>query len=105
MNNIISIFIVLILFLICLTISILQLSCKGPLLNNAYLFASKKERENMNKKPHYRQTGIVFLFLSAIFLCLLINIIFKIKILGYIRWCLILCTILYALVSSIKLYK
>ena len=85
MNNIISIFIVLILFLICLTISILQLSCKGPLLNNAYLFVSKKERENMNKKPHYRQTGIVFLFLSAIFLCLLINIIFKIKILGYIR--------------------
>lgn len=105
MNNIIPIFIVLILFLICLTISFLQLSCKGPLLNNAYLFASKKERENMNKKPHYRQTGIVFLFLSAIFLCFFIDIIFKIKIFDYIRLCLILFTILYALVFSIKLYK
>ena len=41
MNNIISIFIVLILFLICLTISILQLSWKGPLLNNAFLLLQR----------------------------------------------------------------
>lgn len=105
MNNIITIFIVLILFLICLTISVLQLSCKGPLLNNAYLFASKKERENMNKKPHYKQTGIVFIFLSAIFFCFFINIMFKIKIFDYFMWFLIVCTVLYSVVSSIKLYK
>ena len=28
---------------------------KGFLLNNAYLFASKEEREEMDKKSHYRQ--------------------------------------------------
>ena len=27
---------------------------KGVLFNNAYIYASKQEREKMNKKPHYR---------------------------------------------------
>ena len=33
----------------CLVISCLQLHEKGVLLNNAYLFASKQERETMDK--------------------------------------------------------
>lgn len=41
---------------------------KGFLLNNAYLYASKTERERMNKTPYYRQSGVVFLFIGAIFL-------------------------------------
>ena len=28
---------------------------KGFLFNNAYIYASKEEREKMNKKPHYHQ--------------------------------------------------
>ncbi|EFF68226.1 hypothetical protein BUTYVIB_01494 [Eshraghiella crossota DSM 2876] len=30
------------------------------MFNNAYIFASKQERETMNKKPHYKQSGICF---------------------------------------------
>jgi len=41
---------------------------KGFLFNNAYLYASEKERETMNKKPHYRQSAIVFLLLGFVFL-------------------------------------
>ena len=41
---------------------------KGFLINNAYIYASKPERERMDKKPHYHQTAIVFLLLGIIFL-------------------------------------
>ena len=41
---------------------------KGFLLNNAYLYASKQERESMDKKPYYRQSAIVFLLIGLIFL-------------------------------------
>jgi hypothetical protein len=41
---------------------------KGFLFNNAYIYASKQEREKMNKKPHYRQSAIVFLLIGLIFL-------------------------------------
>ena len=41
---------------------------RGFLLNNAYLYASKEERNTMNKKPYYRLSAIVFCFLSAVFI-------------------------------------
>ena len=34
---------------------------KGVLFNTAYIFASKKEREKMNKAPYYRLSAKVFL--------------------------------------------
>lgn len=37
---------------------------KGVLLNNAWLYASKEERERMDKTPYYRQTGVVFLLIG-----------------------------------------
>ena len=41
---------------------------KGFLFNNAFIYASKQERETMDKKPHYRQSAIVFLLIGIIFL-------------------------------------
>lgn len=38
---------------------------KGFLFNNAYIYASKQERERMNKKPYYRQSAVVFLLLGV----------------------------------------
>lgn len=37
---------------------------KGFLFNNAYLYASKEERATMDKKPHYRQSAVVFLMIG-----------------------------------------
>lgn len=42
-------------------ISIRSFREKGFLFNNAYLYASRQERRTMDKKPHYRQSAIVFL--------------------------------------------
>ena len=41
---------------------------KGFLLNNQYLYASKEEREHMDKRPYYRQSAICFLMCSIMFL-------------------------------------
>ena len=52
-----------------LFLSIMSFMEKGKLMNNAYIYASKEEREKMNKKPYYIQTGIVFiLFTKDIFI-------------------------------------
>lgn len=56
-----------VLALVSCIISILQFREKGFLFNNAYIWASKQERETMDKKPHYRQSGIVFALITAIF--------------------------------------
>ncbi len=89
----------------CLVISCLQLHEKGVLLNNAYLFASKQERETMDKKPHYKQSGVVFLFLGIIFLIEAINVILQIEWLFYCVIVIALVTILYAIISSVTIEK
>ena len=43
---------------------------KGFLFNNAYIYASKKERETMDKKPYYRQSAVVFLLLAGSFIAI-----------------------------------
>ena len=49
----------------CMVLGIRQLLEKGYLLNNAWIYASKEEREKMNKRPYYRQSGICFLMIGA----------------------------------------
>ena len=98
---IIIVIIVILLAIGCCIISIFQFKEKGFLLNNAYLYASKQEREHMNKTPHYRQSGIVFAFLSGFFFSLAAELITKIQLFGIIKWILIGAVIIYAIVSSI----
>ena len=54
--------------LIFLIISIMSFMKRGFLFNNAYIWASKQERESMDKKPYYRQSAIVFALFAAVFL-------------------------------------
>ena len=41
---------------------------RGYLLNNAYIYASEKERKTMDRKPYYRQSAIVFGILGIVFI-------------------------------------
>ncbi len=87
----------------CFGFSYLQFNEKGFLLNNAYIYASKQERETMDKKPHYKQSGIVFLLIGIIFLINTIEMIFQT---GWLLYCVIavvVVTILYAIVSSVTI--
>ena len=78
---------------------------KGFLFNNAYIYASKQEREKMNKKPHYRQSAIVFLLLGLIFLFNTIAVLLKVNWIFYIVVVVVIITLIYAIVSSIIIDK
>lgn len=67
----------------CYIFGVLSLLEKGPLFNNAYLYATKEERQKINKKPYYRQTGIVFLGLGLIFTLGTIEVLLKMDWLFY----------------------
>lgn len=78
---------------------------KGFLLNNAYLYASKTERETMDKKPHYRQSAIVFLLIGIIFLLNGLSVLLKMSWISYIATGVIVIAIVYAVTSSVKIGK
>lgn len=89
----------------CLLISIFQFKEQGFLLNNAYLFATQQQRKRMNKKPYYRQSGIVFAFLAAILLCLAAEIMAETGWLLYIVWILAAAAVAFAIISTIRIVK
>lgn len=88
--------------LAALIISVFQFKEKGFLFNNTYLYASKKERETMDKKPQYRQSAIVFLLVGIAFMLLAIEIFFALKWLYPVVMLIVICMIIYAIVSSIN---
>ncbi|MDE6852420.1 MAG: DUF3784 domain-containing protein [Lachnospiraceae bacterium] len=94
--------------IICLLLAIafyaagyFQLREKGLLLNNAYLFASREERQKLNKKPYYRQSGITFCLIGTLFLLDAVHIITERPGTLYPVAATALITAVYALVSTI----
>lgn len=78
---------------------------KGFLFNNAYLFASSKERERMNKGPYYRQSAIVFLLLGFIFALNGIQVLCQRDWIFAVVMLLAVIAIVYAVVSDIMIEK
>lgn len=85
--------------------SVLQFMEKGPLLNNAWFYASKDERCKMNRKPYYRQSAIVLLFLFFVFLSVGLNLITKRLIFLIIEYVLLAAVFFYAIASTIVIQK
>ena len=87
-------------------ISYFQFKEKGYLFNNAYFWASQKERRRMDeekesKSPYYRQSGFAFMLLGIICLIFAVYIITS-WIWMYISvWLSVIIAIIYAIVSSI----
>ncbi|MGL5692453.1 MAG: DUF3784 domain-containing protein [Peptostreptococcaceae bacterium] len=103
MEKIITTCIVFIVSLVMFIISFRSFKEKGFLFNNAYIYASKEERANMDKKPHYRQSAIIFLLLGVMCLVSVLELIFKIEWLFYINIVCVFIVITYAIVSSIMI--
>ena len=78
---------------------------KGFLFNNAYIYASKQEREKMNKKPYYRQSAIVFLLFGIVFLLLALAVLLEAYWISFVGVAVIIITLIYAIVSSITIEK
>lgn len=76
---------------------------KGFLFNNAYLYASKQERDCMDKRPHYRQSAIVFLLAGIALLFSAFGIFFSSGWIFYIVVGILVAAMIYAIVSGIRI--
>lgn len=94
--------ILMVLGVISLIISAFSFMEKGFLFNNAYIFASKEEREKMDKKPHYRQSAITFLFLGLVFVLLAIYLWVHQQWIYYAAGAVIAGMAIYAISSSVR---
>ncbi len=78
---------------------------RGFLLNNAYLYASKEEREKMDRKPYYRQSAIVFCFLSAVFLVIGLSLTLQNDTFMLLEIPLAAGAMIYAVASTVRINK
>ena len=83
----------------------LQLAQMGFLLNNAYLYASRQEREAMDKKPYYRQSGVVFLLLGTVFALHAVEAVLQTDWLSLCAVGIVAIAIVYAIVSTVRIEK
>ena len=97
--------IVLVIAGINLFLSIMSFMEKGKLMNNAYIYASKEEREKMNKKPYYRQSGIAFLFTFMEFVFIGLSCLFDNVIYTVFQALVLIILFVYAITSSVKISK
>ena len=95
----------LVLAIVAFIISFFSFREKGFLFNNAYLYASKEERATMDKKPHYRQSAIVFLLIGIVFLLSAISVFFINRWIHYIAIAVAITAIIYAIVSSVMIER
>ena len=86
-------------------ISVRSFKNQGFLFNNAYIYASKKERETMDKKPYYRQSAIVFLILYFAFIVIGVSVVLRNSRIILLEIPLIFGAIIYAVVSSVQISK
>lgn len=85
-----------------LILSIRQFMERGFVFNNAYLWATKEERARMDKRPHYRQSAIVFALIAAFFLIMAVEIILNTFWLNILAYICPVAAVIYAIASSIK---
>ena len=85
----------------CYVIAAFQFCGKGFLLNNSYIYASPEEREKMDKKPYYRQSGVVFCFIGAVFAINAVEVILQTGWLSWVVFGVVAAAVIYAIVSSV----
>ena len=84
---------------------VLSIFNKGFLFNNAYIYANKKEREEMNKRPYYIQTGIVFVLLSIASCLEGFNALLRNDLFFVLFIIIIVITLIFAIVSTVYINK
>ena len=78
---------------------------KGFLLNNAWLYASKEQRAEINKKPYYRQSAVIFFILGVVFIVVGLSLVLQDDRILLFEIPLIFGAIVYAAVSSFQIGK
>ena len=105
MENIIGAVFMAVIAIASFVVSIFQFNQKGFLFNNAYIYASKAEREKMNKKPHYIQSGVLFVMIGIIFTINAVEMLLQTDWLFYLVIVTAVIALVYAVASSIAIEK
>ena len=95
-----------VIFLFAAAVLLLSLSLRhflerGYLLNNAYIYASEKERQTMDRKPYYRQSAIVFGILGIVFIVIALSVLLHNSRILILEGLLMAGLVIYAVVSSV----
>lgn len=90
---------------ISLVFSILGFSGKNIILDDAYIKASKEEREVMNKNAYRLQGAIIFLLIFTATLCNLLRALTHIPLFTYIAFGIGAIGMIYAIVSHYSIKK
>ena len=90
---------------VLLILSIRHFLEHGFLLNNEYLYATQKERETMDKRPYYRQSAIIFLLLSIVFVIIGLSLVLHNVKLELLEIPVLAGIALYAIVSTVRIRK
>lgn len=91
--------------LFCLVVSLRHFARKGAPWNNAWLYASEKERQQMDTAPLYRQTGAVFALLCALFALLMLEGLLQTGWLRLLSALAAVATVVYAIASTVAMGK
>ena len=83
----------------------LQFAEKMTLLNNTYIYSSKSQREKMDKRPYYKQSGTIFCMVGVIFLINTIEVILQTNWLLYLVLFITVTMVVYAIGSMVKINK
>lgn len=91
--------------LFCLGVSLRHFARKGALWNNTWLYASEKERQQMDTASLYRQTGVVFALLCALFALLMLEGLLQTGWLRLLSALAAVATVVYAIASTVAMGK
>ncbi len=78
---------------------------RGFLLNNAWIYASREERQAMDKGPYYRQSAVVLCLLGAVFGVIGLSVSLRDRRLYLAEAALVIAAVIYAVVSSARIAK
>ena len=78
---------------------------KGFLFNNAYIYASKQERESMDKKPYYHQSAVVFLMVGAALALIGLSVLLNTGWISFVGMAVALAAVVYAIASETVIEK
>ncbi len=90
---------------VMILLGVIQLMQKGPLINNAWLYANEERRRTLNKKPYYIQSGVVFLMLGSAFAMIGLFCATKNRVFLYSEFAVMGIALVYAIASSIYIAK
>lgn len=86
-------------------LAVRHFKCKGYCFSNAYIWASKEQRESEDFTPYYKQSGVVFLMLAALSVIEGLYIILMLSPLIFVQIVIVTAMFCYAVTSTIRISK